>query len=145
MTDLALVFGTDLSVDSTGDLLVTDGTDEGEERIMRRLLTNAQEYIWNATYGAGIAAFLGQPMSTVRIQAVIQAQMLQEAIVAQNPPPVVTVTGQKDGTCVVSIQYADAYSGQPVTLGFSIAADGTVGPPTDFAIGVGRIGVDFLG
>lgn len=146
MTDLALVFGTDLSIDASGDLLTSDGTEEGEERILRRLLTNAAEYIWNASYGAGIAQFLGQPMATVRIQAVIHAQMMQEAIVAQNPPPVVTVTGQKDGTCVVSIQYVDASTGQNAILGFNLTADSTVGSPaTDFAIGAGRIGVDFLG
>ena len=111
MTDLALIFGNDLSVDATGDLAVSTGTEEGEERVLRRLLTNPNEYIWQAAYGAGLAVFLGQPNAAANIQAIIQSQLTQEAIVETDPPPVVTVTGQSNNSVFVTIQYVDANTG----------------------------------
>jgi phage baseplate assembly protein W len=144
MTDLALVFGSDLTVDASGDLATVDGTEEGVERILRRLLTNPAEYIWNPSYGAGLPQFLGEPVNTTRIQAVIRRQMLLEAIVARDPPPVITVTGRADNSVFVDIKYVDSTTSRTVALSASVAQDGTVAP-VSFAIGVGRIGIDFLG
>ena len=120
MTDLSLTFGYDLQVDSTGDLLTSDGAQEGQERVLRRLLTNPREYIWQSAYGAGLAQFLGQPVSVARIKAVILNQMKNEAIVSQQPGPVVTVTAQSDNSVFVSIQYVDSTTAQAVALSFPV-------------------------
>lgn len=143
MTDLALVFGNDLTVDATGDLATVDGTEEGVERVLRRLLTNQAEYVWNPTYGAGLPQFIGDPVNASRIQAVIRRQMLLEAIVASNPPPVITVSARQDNSVFVDIKYVDSTTTQQVNFSGTISQDGTFAP-TAFAIGLGRIGIDFL-
>jgi phage baseplate assembly protein W len=56
-------FGNDLSVASNGDILLTDGITLSQQRILRRLLTNPGDYIWELTYGAGLPQFVGQPLS----------------------------------------------------------------------------------
>jgi hypothetical protein len=148
MTDLALVFGNDLTVDATGDLATVDGTEEGVERVLRRLLTNPAEYIWNATYGAGLPQFLGDPVNATRIQAVIRRQMLLEAVVASNPPPVITVSARADNSVFVDIKYVDSTTTETVAATVQVSSNGGINisvVPTQFAIGVGRIGIDFLG
>jgi phage baseplate assembly protein W len=120
MADLQLTFGNDLTIDATGDIAVSDGSQEGMERVLRRLLTNQLEYIWQPAYGAGLASFLGQPAIQARIQAVIRSQMFQEAAVAQEPPPSITVTAQADNTVFANIQYVDANTGSNVTLSFTV-------------------------
>ena len=126
MTDLALVFGNDLTVDATGDISTVDGTEEGVERILRRLLTNQKEYIWNPTYGAGLPLFIGEPVNASRIQAVVRRQMLLESIVARDPPPVITVTAHADNSVFLDIKYVDATSQQPVSVSAQVSQNGTV-------------------
>ena len=60
-SDLAHWFGQDLNVAASGDLLTVDGTAKGQQRVLRRLLTNPGDYIWEPTYGAGLASKIGQP------------------------------------------------------------------------------------
>ena len=120
MPDLQHIFGADLTIGPGGDLAVTDGPALGLERVLRRLLTAAGEYIWSPTYGAGLPAAIGQVANGPRIAAVIRAQMLQENAVARTPAPKVTVTVQQDGTVYAYIQYADAESGTTQTLNFPV-------------------------
>lgn len=122
MPELQHTWGSDLTVDDTGDLATVDGTEEGQERILRRLLTNPQEYVWHQEYGAALARFLGQPMAASNIQAVVRSQIFKEQIVARNPAPVITVTGQPDNSVFVQIQYVDAKSGQQTILSFPVTA-----------------------
>jgi hypothetical protein len=126
VTDLALVFGNDLTVDATGDLATIDGTEEGVERILRRLLTNPAEYIWNTTYGAGLPQFLGDPVNVTKIQAVVRRQMLLEQIVVRDPPPVISVSARADNSVFVTIQYVDTTSQQPVSVSAQISQNGSV-------------------
>lgn len=120
MADLQLTFGEDLTVDATGDLVVSEGTQEGQERVVRRLLTNPLEYIWHASYGAGLARFLGKPTTPSRIAAVSRAQMFREAAVARTPPPKITVISQPNGTVTEDIKYVDADTGTTVPLSLPI-------------------------
>ena len=46
MPDLAHQFGADLVAGATGDLAVVDGPALGRQRVLRRLLTNPGDYIW---------------------------------------------------------------------------------------------------
>jgi hypothetical protein len=120
MADLALLFGGDLSVGPTGDIALADGPSLTQQRVLRRLLTNAGDYIWQLTYGAGLGQFVGQPGATAAIQAVARAQMLRETAVAASPAPVISASAGSDGTVSLSVQYADSASQQTNSLNFSI-------------------------
>lgn len=120
MTDLALTWGGDLSLGPTGDLAVADTPDLTVQRVLRRLLTNPGDYIWNLAYGAGLPGFIGQPARAAAIAGIVRAQMLQEAAVAAVPPPVVTVSAAPDGTVFANIRYADAATGTQHVLSVPI-------------------------
>lgn len=116
MADAFHNFGSDLTIGPTGDLSVVTGTLEGQQRVLRRLLTNPNDYIWQPSYGAGLARFLGQPTSVAKIAAVSRGQMFQEAAVARTPAPSIDVDVQTDGTVTETIKYVDANTGDPVPL-----------------------------
>lgn len=123
MADIAHQWGQDLSISPTGDLGTVDGALLGQQRILRRLLTNPGDYIWQLDYGAGLARFIGQPASVLQIQAVIRSQIFKEPAVAQSPEPTITVdasSASANAAVYVSIQYVDAPSGQTQTLSFSV-------------------------
>ena len=67
MTDAAHYFGSDLQFSANGDLLVADGLDESQQRILRRLLTNLKDYLWQPTYGAGLPSYIGKPLDEAAI------------------------------------------------------------------------------
>lgn len=116
MADISHAFGSDLQVDATGDLLVSSGSQLGQERVLRRLMSNPQSYIWSPDYGAGLARFLGEPAAEDRIAAIIRSQMRLEAAVARIPPPAVTVSVDPAGVVTATIRYVDAETGDPVSL-----------------------------
>jgi phage baseplate assembly protein W len=111
---LLTVGGASLSVDNF--------TTKTTQRLLRRLLTNPGEYIWQPGYGAGLGRFLGQPINVQALTAVVRSQIFLEAAVNQTPAPVITLTAQKGGTVLCHILYTDAESGKPVPLQFSITA-----------------------
>jgi phage baseplate assembly protein W len=116
--------------DAGGDILTVGGeslsfdnfTTKTTQRLLRRLLTNPGEYIWQPGYGAGLGRFLGQPINVLALTAVVRSQIFLEAAVSQTPAPVITLTAQKDGTVLCHILYTDAESGKPTPLQFSISA-----------------------
>ena len=124
MADASHVFGGDLRVAASGDLMVVGGADEGQQRVLRRLLTNPGDYIWNPVYGAGLGRFVGLPTDASRIAGVIRAQIFREAAVARTPEPAIVVQAAADGAVYVAIQYADAASGSQRLLNFAVG-----GPP----------------
>jgi phage baseplate assembly protein W len=121
MSDVSHYYGSNISAGPTGDLLPSNGTVKGEQRVLRRLLTNPGEYIWHPEYGAGLPQFIGLPERTDQIKAVIQQQVLLEAAVAQIPPPTVGVTFRPDGTFFVAISYTDTLTGSQRLLQFSVS------------------------
>lgn len=121
MPDIAHVYGQDLQLSPSGDLAVVDQDAEAQQRILHRLLTNAGDYIWQLAYGAGLPAFVGQPVNPHAIAAVIRQQLALEQTVATSPEPTVTVRMDPAGTVLVAIAYADADSGQPQVLSFPIS------------------------
>lgn len=125
MPDISHRWGSDLLLGPTGDLATVSGIELGQQRVLRRLLTNANDYIWQVTYGAGLARFIGQPGSAARIRALIRSQIFKEAAVARSPEPVIDVLVSPDGaagTVYVHIRYVDAPSGQTQALSFSVGA-----------------------
>jgi phage baseplate assembly protein W len=120
MADLALVFGGDLSAGPTGDVLLADGTGLTQQRVLRRLLTNAGHYIWQLRYGAGLAQFVGRPGAPAVIAGVVRTQMLLEAAIAATPAPAVSARSAVDGSVNLTVQYADAQGGGTDILSFSV-------------------------
>lgn len=83
-------FGSDLELTPQGDLKTADGAELTNQRIVRRLLTNAPDYIWIPGYGAGIPKYIGQlndPTIFKTIKGAITSQMYLEDAVSQSPPP----------------------------------------------------------
>ena len=122
--DLSQYVGGDLSSSGTGDLQTASGTLRGQQRVLRRLLTNPGDYIFHPTYGAGLPKYVGQVADLAKIKALILGQVLLEDAVAKSPAPVITVAPIQNGAgggFSVSIQYTDAPSKQPVSLSFSVS------------------------
>ena len=122
--DLAHWFGQDLNVAASGDLLTVDGTLKGQQRVLRRLLTNPGDYIWEPTYGAGLASKIGQPFDAEACAALVKSQIFLEAAVSRIPAPTITVTQISNGL-FVSIAYTDSETGSPVALSFSVTPPGS--------------------
>jgi hypothetical protein len=118
MADLGHYWSGDVGFSASGDLLLASGSEAGKQRVLRRLLTNAGDYLWALDYGAGLPARIGELRDTAAIEAVVRRQMLLEPAVAADPPPEVTVTEITNGVSV-SIRYRDAVTGEPVLLGFN--------------------------
>lgn len=130
MNDLFHYVGGDVGVSSTGDLQPIDGTIRGQQRIIRRLVTNPREvlpngdilppdYIFHPDYGAGLQRKIGDTADIPKIRALIRGQILLEDVVAKNPEPQIEVQAINAGLSV-SIRYIDAVSKTPVALSFSV-------------------------
>jgi hypothetical protein len=119
MADLFCWWQQDLTIFPNGDLLTVDGTIEGEQRVMRRLLTNAGDYIWHIEYGAGLPGYVGQTPDPLAVNALTLAQMMLEDAVAQDPLPQVNTSLITNGISE-DIKYVDANTGKLVTLGFDV-------------------------
>jgi phage baseplate assembly protein W len=120
MQDLAQTWGDDLQIGSTGDLALASAAQLGQQRVLRRLLTNPGDYIWHTEYGAGLARFVGQPASAAGIASVIRGQIFQESFVARTPEPVIDVQSDNAGNLFVHLRYVDADSGSTQVLSFSV-------------------------
>lgn len=120
MADLSHQFGSDLMLGPTGDLALADGAALSQLRVLRRLLTNQGDYIWQLRYGAGLAQFVGQPAGAARIAGAIRAQMLRERAVARTPEPAVDVQTGSTGEVYVTVRYADAVEGTTQVLSFQL-------------------------
>ncbi len=121
MSDAALSWNNDLSSSSTGDIALSSGLLLGRERVLRRLLTNPGEYLWQPDYGAGLGAFVGMPCDVSAIKARIRSQIFLESAVARVPEPTITVQNATDGGVYVHIQYVDSPSNIDQTLSFLVS------------------------
>jgi len=122
MADIWHQFGADLQAGATGDLAGVDGALLGQQRVLRRLLTNPGDYLWQPAYGAGLARFVGAPVDPARIRGVIRGQIFREAAVARSPEPQIDVQAAGNGSVYVSIRYTDAPTGATQSVQFSIGA-----------------------
>jgi len=122
MPDLFHQYGGDLLLGPSGDLASVDATLLGQQRVLRRLLTNPGDYLWNPGYGAGLGQFVGQPASVARIRSAIRSQIFQESAVARQPEPVIDVRSDGSGIVTVLVSYADSNTGATQVLSFSVGA-----------------------
>lgn len=116
MADIAHVVGSDLTVGPTGDLATVDLSDWTQQRILRRLLTNAGGYIWQLPYGAGLPAMVGSTVSAQQIAAKIRKQMSLETAVSRQPEPRIAIQSNQPGIVFATISYNDVLTGTSQTL-----------------------------
>lgn len=108
MSDISHQWGSDLEVGPTGDLLLAAGQDLGQQRILRRLLTNPGGYLWHVDYGAGLGAFVGEPSAADQVESIIVTQMANEPSASTSPEPIVEVSStnsQGAGVIGVEVKY----------------------------------------
>ena len=122
MQDANLLWGGDLSATLTGDIALASGVALGQQRVLRRLLTNPGDYIWHLDYGAGLARFVGEPCNVAAINSTIRSQIFMESSVARLPEPVIDVQNAQNGSVYVYIRYADLESGATQVLAFTVSA-----------------------
>ena len=122
MLDLSHVWSGDLSASSGGDLATVTGSEAGQQRVLRRLLTNPGDYVWQPDYGAGLGSYVGGPVSSATIAATIRSQMYKEPSVAHDPEPVIDVQAGPGGAVYVHIRYVDADTSTGQVLTFSAGA-----------------------
>ena len=120
MYDASHTMGNDIGLCACGDLDLATGTELGQQRVLRRLLTVPGACIWHLSYGAGLPLFVGQVANGPRIQAVTRTQMYREAVVGRTPPPAIGVTVLSSGTVTLTIAYVDATTQQPAALSFNV-------------------------
>jgi phage baseplate assembly protein W len=120
MQDAALLWGGDLSAGPTGDIALASGTILGQQRVLRRLLTNPGDYIWHLKYGAGLPHFVGQTTNAAAIKSVIRSQIFMESAVARLPEPEVDVQNAQNGSVYVYIRYVDSTTGGTQVLSFAV-------------------------
>jgi phage baseplate assembly protein W len=121
MYDIFLEWGTDLMVGSGGDLALSTGSDTINQRVFRRLLTNAGDYVWNLDYGGGLGQFVGTPANPANIEAIVRTQLALETAVPTTPAPQVaaSIADVANGYVVATITYADPSSTVPVQINVS--------------------------
>ena len=118
MNDIYLPWNGDLGVGSTGDLALVNDVDMSNQRICRRLLTNAGDYIWQPTYGGGLAQFVGGPAQAAAIESVIRTQLGFEPAVNATPAPEITsgIVDEANGYMIATITYSVLPSGASIKL-----------------------------
>lgn len=105
MADLALPWGGDLQLSTTAGLALADGPALTQQRLIRRLLTNPGDDLWNPGYGAGLGRFVGMPVDVAYLSALIGEQALLEETIASVSS--VTVTQNGLGSVSATIVYLD--------------------------------------
>jgi hypothetical protein len=122
MPDAFLEWNGDFKVSASGGLRMVDGDELTRQRLMRRLCTAVQGYIWHKDYGAGLPQKIGSVYSPSAIEAVVRKQVNFEATVAPSPPPRVKVSSARDelGLIPIDISYTDAVTGEAVSFKIAV-------------------------
>lgn len=127
VSDLFHWFGSDLDASETGDLRPVYTVEQGQQRIVRRLLTNPREgadlpadYIWHQDYGAGLLRRIGDLLDLPKLTSLIRSQIFLEDVVARTPEPEIIVREIPTGGVHITIRYTDAPTKRPVSLSFNI-------------------------
>lgn len=121
--DIFHIFGNDLVLTNTGDLLTVEGDTESQQRVLRRLLTAIDGYIWHTTYGAGLPQYIGQNLTNATIRqltGLIKTQMFLEDTVSQSPEPKISISQLSNNTISCDIIYQSKTSGKVFTLSFIV-------------------------
>lgn len=121
MADLFAWWQQDCVVLASGDYLLATGTIAGEQRVLRRLLTSPNTYIWHPEYGAGLPGYVGQPALVDAVTSLAMAQMMLEDAVSSSPLPKVSAKKTSAGYLNMDIRYVDANTGEPTSMNFNVS------------------------
>ena len=91
-----------------------------QRRVLRRLMTNPGDYIWNADYGAGLGRYIGLPIDLAGLEALVRLQMQLEAAVALSPEPVIAVSADAAGRLYLQVRYEDSLTAVSSSISTSI-------------------------
>jgi hypothetical protein len=117
-------YGNDIQLAPNGDVALATGIDRVSQRLLRVLLTSAQDYIWHPTYGIGAGKYVGAALSPAvlaTLKAKFRGQILTDPDVGTNPLPRITFDTAQPNLLGVTIQYTYRPSGQLQTLSFNVA------------------------
>lgn len=121
--DIDQNFGNDINLSALNDLNTVIGVQRSQQRILRRLLTAVNGYIWEVGYGAGLQQDIGEPISPDlfdKIKSLILSNIFLEDSVSQNPQPVISLQTIQDGL-FCQINYTENPSRNPIVLTFSVS------------------------
>jgi hypothetical protein len=116
-------YGNDIQLAPNGDVAIASGIDRVSQRLLRVLLTSAQDYIWHPTYGIGAGKYVGAALSPgvlAALKAKFRGQILTDPDVGTNPLPTITFDTSQPNLLGVTIQYTYRPSGQLQTLNFNV-------------------------
>lgn len=119
MADVSALWGGDLALTATGDLLLVDDIDLSNQRLIRRLCTNPSDYLWHSAYGAGLPGYIGLAVPPSAVIGAAAAQIAQEQTVARSPAPQLDAQLGPD-MISMTVKYETATSGAPVLLEFDV-------------------------
>lgn len=112
--EIDLSWGGDFTITPTGDLLLAQDTpveaNATEERIIRLLLTNPGDDLFNVTWGVGLSGMVDEnysPQLQHQIVASIANWLSQDAAVAQSPAPLISVNQVGYNTATVDVRFND--------------------------------------
>ncbi|RFD20085.1 phage tail protein [Komagataeibacter melaceti] len=117
MSDLSHIPGQDLGLSASGGLALVRDAEQTRQSVLRRLGTNAGDYIWQPDYGAGLPACVGGVVDTGAIHALVAAQMACESGVDQTQPVSINVTQPGAGLVRLDVSYTDATDATVQALG----------------------------
>lgn len=122
INDAWCVYGNDLLLNGVGDLQVANGINLSEQRVIRRLLTNPGDYPFVPAYGAGLPAYVGEPLTPDLydlIQSTTLSNIFLETSVSQDPAPVVLFQTVQQGI-LMQINYTVAPLQIPIVINFPV-------------------------
>lgn len=116
MSDLYHVSGYDITLSESGDVGNVTGVEFSQQRVLRRLATNAGAYIFALQYGAGLSGRIGYGDTSTDLVSLITEQLAKEASVAQSPPPEISIVMSKGGRTTIRIVYIASETGQTISV-----------------------------
>lgn len=131
MTDLYHLWGQDLNVSPSGDLMTANASDTTKQQILRALLTNAAlsdasgnpiasaDYSDHPAYGASLPRRIGGTMNIRAIRAVVRSVVFGFPQVARSPAPSIDIAPFADGVSI-NISYLNLVTGETETLFFDL-------------------------
>jgi hypothetical protein len=117
-------YGNDIQLAPNGDVAIATGIDRVSQRLLRVLLTSAQDYLWHPAYGIGAGKYVGAALSPAvlaTLKAKFRGQILTDPDVGTNPLPKITFNTAQPNLLGVTIQYTYRPNGQLQTLSFNVA------------------------
>jgi phage baseplate assembly protein W len=122
LSDFNTPWGGDLSLSATGGLELISGANLTSQRLIRRLMTNPGDYIFEPSYGAGLPSYVGRPIQAKTIAGIAKAQAAMEATVESVTS--VTVFAITVNSFGLTIIYIPRSGGGPQILSYTVTPAG---------------------